>query len=255
MRAPESGVQGRFKSWWTAAGEAFGAAALPGECPICGAEPEAADAPFCIDCRFELLAAAGAACPRCAMPVGPWGVRAEGCGDCLKRPLGFDSAFALGPYQGPIRDLCLRLKHESNAWVAPWLAGVLVEARPALRVLASAGAVIVPVPLHWRRQWKRGYNQSEELARGLAERLDLPALHLLRRVKATAKSAGLGRVERARSLRNAFRVRVLRRGALRGRTVILVDDVLTTGATCGWAARALKQGGARRVVAVVVARA
>lgn len=255
MGAPEPGARGLVKRWWKAGVKAIGEVVLPWECPICGADPEEADAPFCIDCRLELLDAAGAACPRCAMPVGPWAVRAEGCGECLRRPLGFDSAIALGPYQGPIRDLCLRLKHESNAWIAPWLAGVLVEARPRLLDLKTAGAVVVPVPLHWRRRWTRGYNQSEELARGLAKALDLPRIDLLRRVKATARSAGLGRAERARSLRDAFLVRTRRAGDLKGRTVILMDDVLTTGATCGSAARALKRAGAKRVVAVVVARA
>lgn len=249
----------RWKRWWTAGARAFGALVLPWECPVCGGDGDAEGhgTPFCPQCRAELLAAGGDACPRCASPVGPWAVRSEGCGDCLNRALGFDAAVALGPYRGSVRDLCLSLKHEPNGWVAPWLAGVLLDARPVLRDEAARapGAVVVPVPLHWRRRWARGYNQAEELARGVADRLKLRRVNPLRRVKATALLAGLGRTERARTLRNAFRIRARQAAAVKGRTVFLVDDVLTTGATCGAAARALKQAGAARVVAVVIARA
>ena len=250
-----SGVSRFLRRCWGAGVGAVGSLVFPWECPICGADVEGAGAPFCVDCRAELIGAAGAACPRCAMPVGSWAVLPEGCGECRGRRPGFDAAFALGPYQGPIRDLCLTLKDERNGWVAPWLAGVLVEARPGLREEAgrSAGAWVVPVPLHWRRRWVRGYNQAEVLARGVARGLGLRDLDLLRRVEATTPLAGLGRAERARSMRGAFRVR----GSpdLKGRTVLLVDDILTTGATCGAAARALNRAGAARVVAVVVGRA
>ena len=243
---------GFVRRWWAAGWEAAAALALPWECPICGGDGEGEQAPFCRDCRGELLDAASPACPRCATPVGPWGVRDAGCGECLNRPLGFDAAVALGPYHGPIRELCLRMKHEPSAWVAPWVAGLLAEARPVLR--NEPNAVVVAVPLHWRRQWARGYNQSEALARGLAARLDLTRVNALRRIKPTPISAGLNRVERARSLRDAFGIRGPR-SRLKDRTVLLVDDVLTTGATCAAAARVLKRAGAARVVAVVVARA
>ncbi len=244
----------RLRRWWAAGAEAVGSLVLPWECPVCGADGEGEGAPFCADCRAELIGAAGDACPRCAMPVGRWGVEDGRCGECRRRRLGFDAAVALGPYQGPVRELCLRMKHEPSAWVAPWLAGVLLEARPVLRVMAEAapGAWVVPVPLHWSRRWSRGYNQAGALARGLARGLGLRQADPLRRVKATPILPGLGRAERAKSLSKAFRAR---EAGLEGRTVFLVDDILTTGATCGAAARALKRAGARRVVAVVVGRA
>jgi ComF family protein len=249
------GVSGFLRRCWGAGVGAVGALVFPWECPVCGGDGEGDGAPFCNDCRAELLGAAGAACPRCAMPVGSWAVRPEGCGECRGRRLGFDAAFALGPYQGPIRDLCLRLKHEPNAWVAPWLAGLAVEARPALREEAtrSEGAWVVPVPLHWKRRWQRKYNQAEGLARGVARGLGLRQGNCLRRVTSSKILAGLGRAERAKAMRGAFRGR----GSpdLKGRTVFLVDDILTTGATCGAAARALKRAGAARVVAVVIGRA
>jgi ComF family protein len=139
-----------------------------------------------------------------------------------------------------------------HAWLARWLADLLVESRgESLR--AFGADAVAPVPLHWRRRWRRRYNQAEALAGCLASRLGLVLIRPLVRVKPTRTLAGRGRVERAAELKDAFRVRGGR--GLDGRRVILVDDVLTTGATCGAAARALKRAGAARVMAVVVGRA
>jgi hydroxymethylbilane synthase len=146
----------------------------------------------------------------------------------------------------------LQLKHERNAWIAPWLMDLLVEGRSEVEREAE-GSWVVPVPLHWRRRLARGYNQAEVLAERLAKRLGVRLAHPLRRVVATPPLARAGRTERARLLRDAFRARPS--SGLKGRTVLLVDDILTTGATCGAAARALKRAGAGRVVVVVIGRA
>ncbi len=135
------------------------------------------------------------------------------------------------------------------------MADTLYEARAeALRTVGASA--LVPIPLHWTRRWKRGYNQAEELANHLAVRLGLPSLRILRRVKATAVLARKGRIERQKLLRGAFEAstgRICR--SLKGKTVLLVDDILTTGATCGAAARILKQAGIGRVVVAVIGRA
>lgn len=242
-----------LRGCWDAAGLAVDSLAFPSTCPAC--DGDTGGAAFCPDCRAELLGAAGPACFRCAMPVGPFTDRTGGCSECRGRSLGYDGAIALGPYLGPIRRLCLDLKHERNAWMARWLAELVAEGRgESLRPEAEAGAWVVPVPLHWRRRLARGYNQAEALAIGLGRRMSLevrPAA--LRRVVSTPALALAGRSERAKLMRHAFRAR--RDPRLVGRTVLLVDDILTTGATCGAAARALKRAGAARVVAVVVARA
>ena len=235
--------------------------AFPVDCAVCEAGP--VPEPICEDCRAELLGAAGSACPRCAEPVGPYGLAAVeafgGCSACRGRRLGFDSAYALGPYEGPIRHLCLRLKHARDAWLGRWLADLVYEARGAA-ILESIGTIdkscaplVVPIPLHWTRRVSRRGNQAEELADRLARRLGLKMARGLRRVRPTRKLAGRGRVERAREVRGAFRV--ARPGRIAGRVILLVDDILTTGATCGAAARALKRAGAARVLVVVVARA
>lgn len=233
---------------WTA--EAVGALVYPWECAIC--DGNADRSPFCADCYAQLVAGHGNACLRCAMPIGPWANVADGCSDCRGRALGFDRALALGSYEGPVRDLSLMLKHERHAWLAPWLAEVLVHARPELRD-ESHDAWVTPIPLHWRRHWERGYNQADALARGLAQALSLRFRQLLRRRVPTPPLALLGRTERTRLLHGAFEAR--RGRSLKGRTVILVDDILTSGATSGAAARALKRAGAARVVVAVIGRA
>ena len=95
-------------------------------------------------------------CPRCALPVGPFADLHRGCARCRGRSLGFDAAMALGAYEGTTRDLCLRLKHERNAWLAPWLSDLLVEARRADLAQLPRDTWVVPVPLHWWRRLEAG---------------------------------------------------------------------------------------------------
>ena len=244
----------RFRTSWDRLVEAAGGLVYPADCLVCGRGLGGRHAAVCDDCRREILEAAGPCCPRCAMTVGPHADPGGACGECRGRRLGFDGAVAIGPYQGPIRHLCLTLKRLEGAWAAPRLAELLIEARgEALR--ASGALAVVPVPLHWSRRWHRGYDQAEALAEALAGRLELPMVRALRRVRPTRTLWRLGRSERQRLLRNAFRARPGRSDRVRGRPVLLVDDILTTGSTCGAAARALKAAGSGPVIAVVIGRA
>jgi len=144
------------------------------------------------------------------------------------------------------------LKHERNAWLAPWLGNLLADARQSELARLPRDAWIVPVPLHWWRRLQRGYNQAEALAKGLSRSLDLRVRQPLRRIKATDRLAHKTASDRMDAMRQAFRARL--DPGLKGRTILLVDDILTTGATCGAAARALKQAGAKRVIVAVLAR-
>ncbi|MGO9598700.1 MAG: phosphoribosyltransferase family protein [Isosphaeraceae bacterium] len=229
---------------------------FPWSCVVCGAQEKKLQGPFCPQCRAELLAmaqsAGASACPRCALPTGPRVSLAQGCSDCRGRSLGFDAALTMAPYAGTIRDLCLRLKHERDAWLAPWLGDLLAEARTAELARLPRDTWIAPVPLHWFRRLQRGYNQSEALALGLSKRLGLPIHPPLKRVRATDRLAHQKASKRIAAMRNAFSARAGL--CLEGRTILLVDDILTTGATAGAAARALKKAGAKRVVAVVLGR-
>lgn len=246
-----------LRAWWGRIGRAGGGLLFPLACPVCDADVPAGGSPFCAGCRAELIDAAGPSCPRCAMPVGPFADVRKGCTECRGKALGFDAAVALGPYAGPIRKCCLALKHESQAWLARWVAELVVAARAdAIRAALGAEgdrAWVVPIPLHWRKRFRRGYNQAEALAAWVAGGLELSARPALRRVVDTPALALAGRPERARRMKRAFRARG--RFRLDGRPVVLVDDILTTGATAGAAARALKQAGAGRVVVVAVGRA
>lgn len=179
-----------------------------------------------------------------------------GCRACEGRRLGFDAALAIGPYEGDLRELCLRIKHQADAWLAARLATLWAEARgDRLPIEPGEDLLVVPVPLHWTRHHGRGYNQAEALASGLARALDQPCRGALARVRRTPKLAGLSKTDRGRLMKGAFRVGWRSRRRVAGRTILLVDDILTTGATCGAAARALKRAGARRVIVAVVARA
>ena len=251
-------LAGAFTRWYRSSAGALGALLFPFRCPICGGTTEGESAaPFCEDCRKELIEASFGACPRCALSVGPWAITDGGCSVCRGQSLGFDAAVALGPYQGLVRQLCLTMKNGTHGWVAPWAGQLLAEVRPQLSIEVGApgGVLVVPVPLHWRRFLGRRYNQSEEIGYGLALRLGLETSNVLRRVVHTEILALRGRDERVTLLRGAFRVRRRYASRVAGRTVLLVDDVLTSGATCGEAARTLKKAGAARVVAVVVGRA
>jgi ComF family protein len=116
-------------------------------------------------------------------------------------------------------------------------------------------ALLVPVPLHRWRIWSRGYNQSALIAAALSRRTGIPvAPDLLRRIKATPPLRGLGRRERAETVRGAFLVTAANCGSVRGRHLILVDDVYTSGATAGACAKALKRAGAARVDVLCWAR-
>ena len=246
--------RGVVAGWMESVVQAVDALVFPWSCAVCGVEGQGGA--ICLSCRNDLMERAAKAavsvCPRCALPAGPYADLHRGCATCRGQALGFDAAVAMGPYEGSLRNLCLSLKHERNAWMAPALCELWAEARGESLGELPSDAWIVPIPLHWWRHWRRGYNQAEAIARGLARRLRRPVRRSLRRVVATDKLAELSRTERSKAMRGVFRAR--RNAGLEGRTIILVDDVLTTGATCGAAARALKKAGAKRVIVVVIAR-
>lgn len=251
-----------LRAWLGEFAADFDALLFPTECAACGIE--SGSAVFCGECEEKLLAGAGDACERCASRLGPWSRSDDGlCRWCRGRRLGFDAAFALGPYSEPLRTLCLRVKHPTDGWLARRLIDLLMKARRGAieraigvrpHYLGGFAPLVVPVPLHRLRNWTRGYNQAEAYARRLAAVLGIRYENALRRVVATPKLAGLSRTERAEVMREAFGVRPGYDKHVRGRVIALVDDVMTSGATCDSAARTLKQAGATRVVVVVIGR-
>jgi ComF family protein len=144
-----------------------------------------------------------------------------------------------------LRNLIHLLKYGKVRTLARPLSGLLAQALPRDEVFDAT----VPVPLFWLRRIKRGFNQSELLARGLAHRTGIPVLNALGRVRPTPTQAGLSNSARRLNVSKAFRSR-----DVRGKRILLIDDVMTTGATAAACASALKQAGARRVALLTVAR-
>ena len=150
-----------------------------------------------------------------------------------------------------LREVVLRLKSRSGEMLAECL-GHLWARHVAERLRAVGAHLVIPVPLHWRRRWSRGFNQSQLLADGIAQRLNLTCeSRWLRRIRHTPHQMNLGATERRANLRGAFGTSSA--ANLKGKTVLLVDDVLTTGSTASEAARALRLAGASKVVVVVLA--
>lgn len=221
---------------------------LPSRCPSCGtvtSDPHS----FCVDCWSKLTFLGDPCCARCGLPFEYAGGEDVECGRCLADPPHFDRLRAAVAYGDVARQVALKLKYSGRPGVAETLGRFMT------RHLASAEgkAILVPVPLHRWRIWKRGYNQSALIASSLAKASGLAIdLDLLRRVKPTPVLRGLGRRERALAVRGAFAVRD--KAAVAGKAFILVDDVFTSGATANACARTLKRAGAARVETICWAR-
>jgi ComF family protein len=205
---------------------------------------------FCVSCRTPFLNRhpldEEGKCPLCRLGLS-----------------GFDAVYSFGSYEGALRSLIHLLKYEKVYPLARPLGRMLAQAIPR----EAQFDAVVPMPLHWRRRWQRGFNQSGLLAEIIARQWSVPVVAAVRRVKATAPQAGLTNSKRRLNMSGAFSARpswlreFLRKRlsfpsniSLKGARVLLIDDVLTTGATAAACARALKRAGAKHVTLAAVAR-
>jgi ComF family protein len=163
---------------------------------------------------------------------------------------GFDRAYSFGSYDGSLRKLIHLFKYSGMKPLAKRLAGLLCRALPQEGALPFDA--VVPMPLHWRRRWKRGFNQSEVLARGVAKHCRVPMIDAVQRVRATAVQAGLTNSNRRKNVAGAFRV--ARKSRIAGKHILLIDDVMTTGSTAAACASVMKRAGARSVTLLTLAR-
>ncbi len=228
--------------------------ALPPRCPGCGAitlEPHR----FCLDCWSSLTFLGEPCCARCGLPFAYSAAGEAECGGCLAEPPPFDRLRAAVAYGDVSRRVALKLKYSGRPGLAETLAHFMLRhVRPGDGD-GEVDALLVPVPLHRWRIWKRGYNQAALIASALSRRSGLPAgLDLLSRTRATPPLKGLGRRERVLAVRGAFKVPPRAKARLAGRRVLLVDDVYTSGATAAACALALKRGGAASVEILCWAR-
>lgn len=241
MRAP-------WQSGWQRLGRAALDFVYPPLCIGCRALT-AAPGSLCAECWQEIGFLEGPACKCCGLPFDLDPGPDTFCAGCLADPPSFDSARAVMRYDEASRGPILALKHADRLDLVPGFARWLDRAG---RALLDEIDVIVPVPLHARRLWWRRYNQSAELARalaGLSAKRIAPLV--LARIRATPSQGEMPSAKaRKRNMRGAFRVR----GEVGGLRILLVDDVLTTGATVDACARALKRAGAQKVHVLALAR-
>ncbi len=219
-------------------------AALPGQCAVCRAWPSRSLCEGCVG-RF---AQPRQRCVRCALPVAP-GVTE--CGRCLRAPPPLDACHAAVSYDYPWSALIAQYKFHGQAGWARVFA-TLMRSAPWIEPALDQADIVLPMPLARERLAERGFNQSLLLARELAPCKSDAALLL--RTRHTATQAALDLKARHANVKGAFALDPLRAGEVRGRRVLLVDDVMTSGASLHAAADALRGAGAARVTAVVLAR-
>jgi len=219
--------------------------ALPPRCAGCGTIVAEVHS-FCTDCWKQVDFLGHSGCSTCGIPLQS--TESTICGACLARPPRIDRTRAAVAYGDLSRSLAVHLKYGRKVAIARTMARYM-----APLVGDGEDRVLVPVPLHRRRLWKRGFNQSALVAGALSRKLGIMSHPLvLRRIRPTPPLKGMSLIQRRKAVAGAFRVRDPR--AIAGKTVILVDDVLTTGSTAEACARALKRGGAARVELVSWAR-
>ena len=248
-------VQTAFKRGvrrWTHAGMSL---LFPTRCAFCTGEMEAAsdDVPLCVACRKLFLEGRSRRCQRCGARCPSELAPRSRCPHCPKSPLQFQSVVVLGVYRGALRDAVLQMKRASGDQLSMAIGGLLHrEMGDSLAQLAPE--VVVPVPLHWSRRLVRKTNSPEILAERVASALRIPVCRgVLVRRRNTPPQFGLSAPRRFRNVRGAFRTAVSY--DLDAARVLLVDDVLTTGATSSEAAKVLLAAGAGQVDVAVVARA
>lgn len=229
----------------------FAAAVLaPSRCRFCQAPLFGHDNPYlCRACADAVEWVGAGACQGCGFPAGPHAAHGDSCWRCRGKKLQLTAAAAVARYRGGARSLVLALKFRGETEMAKPMAQLLAARWQSVGF--GRADLLLPVVLHPQRRRARGFDQAGLLGARLSELIDVPSRpELLRRVRPTAPQTSLRRGDRIRNMAGAFQVTQ----PLTGQSVLLVDDVMTTGATLAECARACRDAGARRVYALVFAR-
>jgi competence protein ComFC len=230
---------------------------FPPACASCGrsslsAGPGANCERLCPTCINELAPQVANRCSRCSAPVGPHLDTTEGCILCHDEKWGFDRAISLGVYDGSLRSAVLRMKQRGGEPLAAGLVELLVQKEHAAFSQARFDAVI-PVPHHWWGRLRHTHLPPVTIARFLAARLNAPVVHdVVAKIKHTRPQAELTETERRRNLTGAFEPSG--RPKLDGLSLLVVDDVMTTGQTVHRVSVALRKAGAKSITVAVIAR-
>jgi ComF family protein len=224
----------------------------PGVCAACKADCPGSQ-PLCPDCSIKLAQLEmGPACDRCARPVPEPNAPCPHCKGDGMRP--YDRIIRLGLFDEPLKDVIHQMKYHRRWSLGEMLADRLLKQERVLGLLSETIARqtrIVPVPLYHWRQVSRGYNQSEVIARRIKKRSDIKLAHPVARLRNTETQTNLSPTRRIENVRDAFGL--INARCIKGKHVIVVDDVMTTGATLQAVGRALKQANPASLCAIVVA--
>ncbi len=222
--------------------------ALPPRCPSCGVMVEADDR-FCLPCWSALDFLGPPWCARCQMPLDDAALEGDWCASCLAQEPPYDRVSAVVAYTPQSGALVLKLKYGRRTGLARLIASHMLRHVPQDAGDGESGAwLLVPVPLHPMRLWERGFNQSLLIARQLGKRTGFTVMpDLLRRTKRTRPLKGLNPAQRDKEVRAVFALAPDGKPHIKGRRILLVDDVFTSGATARACARKLKQSGAAEV--------
>jgi ComF family protein len=226
----------------------------PPQCACCHAELDVAEqeTDLCEECQKQLIPRIWTPCPRCGGSVEGTITSVAGCVFCSQTPFHFDSVVALGSYHTDLKQIILRMKRPFHERLAIAMGNILATQRREM-LTNPFPEVVIPIPMYWMQRILREVNSPEIIACSMGKVLEIPFRSwVLVKSKKTMTQSELPQKQRFNNVRGAFRVRFAH--LIRGRHVLLVDDVLTTGATCNEAAYVLKQAGAKRVTVAVVAR-
>jgi ComF family protein len=226
---------------------------LPPQCPCCEKFSEEGKQGFCSDCLSQIRWIEPPFCSICGIPFISSEVETHPCGACVTHRKYFTIARALGAFEGSLQEAIHRWKYEGKTYLTPFFAEWMAEGLDRYWEPGSFD-LLIPVPLHTRRLRERGFNQALLLVKDLSRRTGIPyQKKILQKKKLTIPQVNLSGVEREKGLRGTFNV--IEKEKLLGMSVLLVDDVYTTGATVNECSKMLLRGGAERVDVFTLAHA
>jgi ComF family protein len=225
---------------------------FPPRCLSCAENTLSAKETFCSSCLGKIRFISGSLCPICGMPFFASPAQSHICGNCLENRPFYTQARAMAGFETIIMDAIHKFKYGRNITVGAALASCMADfSFPDFNY--SKYSLLIPVPLHIKRLRERGFNQSLLLARKLGKKHRLPVnFSLLKRHKFTLTQTGLNKTEREKNIKGAFAVADIQK--IRGKNIILIDDVYTTGATINECAKVLLKAGAEQVAVLTLAR-
>lgn len=227
----------------------------PRHCFVCNKGLYEEDSVYtCKECWAGIETICSKRCVRCGFELGPgMAGHIKGCPECKNVSLKFERSFFVSDYKWPLKDLIHQFKYNKHECLAKPLGNLLVNHLQNYDIISEID-IVLPVPLHWKRKFKRGFNQSELLVKRICKELSLPiSVSNLCRTKNTMSQTLLSRSQRMKNVLGAFNVKKPK--IFSKKQVLLVDDVMTTGVTASECAKYLKKAGAKRVYFLALARA